>query len=117
MASPKFIADADLSQLIVAAVCRAEPAIDFLSASEGGTRGLSDPEVLSLAAASRRILVSHDRKTMIRHFEDFCSKETSPGLITIRQGANWQPVIESLVLIWSASSEEEWQNTSIFIPL
>jgi predicted nuclease of predicted toxin-antitoxin system len=117
MARPKFIADADLSENIVAAVLRREPLIDFLNASEGGTRGLSDPEVLALAAATGRILVSHDRNTMVRHFDDFCQDHHSPGLITIRQRADRKRVVESLVLIWAASSADEWHNIAIFAPL
>jgi predicted nuclease of predicted toxin-antitoxin system len=117
VARPKFIADADLNEKIVAAVLRREPAIDFLNATDGGTRGLSDPEVLALAAATGRILVSHDRSTMVRHFEEFCREHHSPGLITIRQKANRKLVIDSLVLIWAASSADEWHNAAIFAPL
>jgi predicted nuclease of predicted toxin-antitoxin system len=116
MARPKYIADADLSEKIVAAVLRREPAIDFLNASDGGTRGLSDPEVLALAAATGRILVSHDRKTMVRHFAEFCREHHSPGLITVRQKANRKLVVDSLVLTWAASSADELHYASIFAP-
>jgi hypothetical protein len=117
MARPKFIADADLNEKIVAAVVRREPAIDFLNASDGGTRGLSDPEVLALAAATGRILVSHDRKTMLRHFDEFCHDYHSPGLITVRQKASRRAAIESLILIWGVSEADEWSNAAIFVPL
>src|ERR1700722_11299674 len=117
MTRPKFIADADLNEKIVSAVLRREPAIDFLSASDGGTRGLSDPDVLALAAATGRILVSHDRKTMLRHFDEFRQNNHSPGLITVRQKANRRLVIESIILIWKASSADEWRNLTIFAPL
>jgi hypothetical protein len=117
MARPKFIADADLSEKIVAAVVRREPSIDFLNASQGGTRGLSDPDVLALAAATGRILVSHDRKTMLRHFDEFCQDHHSPGLITVRQKAGRRAAIESLILIWAASEADEWSNVAIFVPL
>jgi hypothetical protein len=116
MARPKFIADADLSEKIIAAVLRREPAIDFLTASDGGTRGLSDPEVLALAAATGRILVSHDRNTMVKHFAEFCREHHSPGLITVRQKASRKLVVDSLVLIWAASSADEWRNASVFAP-
>jgi hypothetical protein len=45
----------------------------------------SDPEVLEIAAESGRILVSHDRKTMVRHFMDFADQRSSPGLIIVSQ--------------------------------
>ena len=72
-------ADADLNQKIVMALRRREPAIDFQSAHEGGFAGRPDPEMLAIAAGAGRVLVSHDRRTMIRHFAGFLRNQTSPG--------------------------------------
>jgi hypothetical protein len=44
--------------------------MDFLSANGADLVGVPDPEVLALAAAQERILVSHDFQTMPRHFGD-----------------------------------------------
>jgi hypothetical protein len=46
----RFQADADLNQDIVAAVIRREPTISFQTANEAVLEGLSDPEVLAIAA-------------------------------------------------------------------
>ena len=54
---PRFQADADLNHKIVIGVHRREPAVDFLSAREGGVLGVPDPEVLNIAAESGRILL------------------------------------------------------------
>ncbi len=67
---PRFLADADLNQKIVTGLRRREPALDFLSAKDGGVIGRPDPDVLSIAADLGRILVTHDRKTMPRHSPD-----------------------------------------------
>ena len=67
----RFQADADLNAEIVAGVLRREPGIDFQTADEARLRGLLDPEVLALAAQENRILVTHDRRTMPRHFADY----------------------------------------------
>jgi hypothetical protein len=40
--TPRFLADADLNHKIVLGVRGREPAIDILSAHEGGTIGLAD---------------------------------------------------------------------------
>ena len=68
---PRFLAEADFNHKIVVGLRRREPAIDILSALEGGVIGLSDPEVLKIAADFSRILLSHDRKTMLGHFVQF----------------------------------------------
>ncbi len=59
-----FQADADLNQIIVRAILRQEPALDFQSSTAARLKGLTDQEVLALAAQQERILVTHDRKTM-----------------------------------------------------
>jgi predicted nuclease of predicted toxin-antitoxin system len=64
-------ADADLNRLILRAVHRLEPGVSFRTAKDEGLSGLSDPEVLARAADSSRILVTHDQKTMPRHFGIF----------------------------------------------
>jgi hypothetical protein len=49
----RFQADADLNEDIVKGVLRREPGIDFQTATSAGLRGLSDLEVLALAAVER----------------------------------------------------------------
>ena len=69
-----FQADADLNAEIIAGVRRREPSIDFQTADEADLRRLPDPEVLAFAAQENRILVTHDRRTMPKHFADFTAK-------------------------------------------
>jgi predicted nuclease of predicted toxin-antitoxin system len=60
----RYQADADLNQAIVTGVLRREPKVDFQTAFAAGLEGVKDLEVLAIAAQQKRILVSHDRKTM-----------------------------------------------------
>ena len=57
----RFQADTDLHQIIVYAVIRREPTLDFQTAAAAGLMGLGDPAVLALAAHEGRVLVTHDR--------------------------------------------------------
>jgi hypothetical protein len=57
--------------------------MDFQSAHEAGLHGLDEDVVLALAACEGRMLVSHGRRTLPRHFADFISNGTSAGLILI----------------------------------
>lgn len=112
-----FLADADFNHLIVKGCRRAEPAMDFLSANEAKLRTLSDPQVLALAAEQNRILVTHDRQTMPRHFGEFLIEHgSSPGIFLVSQDAPIGEVIEDLVLIWAASDAAEWRNRIVNIP-
>ena len=114
---PRFQADADFNYKIVAGLRRREPAVNFLGAHEGGVAGVSDPEVLSIAAKSRRILVSHDRKTMPGHFKRFRETRSSPGVIIVSQDLEIGAAIEELLLIWVATDSEEWVDHLGFVPV
>jgi hypothetical protein len=115
--SIRYQADADLKISIVMGTLRREPAIDFQTARRAGLAGLSDAEVLELAAKEGRIVVSHDRKTMPRHFAAFVAAgNSSPGLFLVQQDADLRRVIDALVLIWAASEPREWENTIQDIP-
>jgi predicted nuclease of predicted toxin-antitoxin system len=113
----RFQADADLNEDIVLGLTRLEPQIDFQTASEAGLRGLSDLEVLSLAARDNRILVSHDRRTMPTHFAAFVRNDTSPGVFIIGQNVSVRTAIDGLLVIWSCSESEEWTSVLVDIPL
>ncbi|MBI3328624.1 MAG: DUF5615 family PIN-like protein [Nitrospinae bacterium] len=113
----RFQADANLNQIILLAVRRREPAVDFQTAMEGGLAGLNDPEVLRLAAREGRVLVSHDRKTMPRHFFAFISMDTSAGVLIIPQHLSVAAAVDDLLLIWYATEAEEWINQIRSLPL
>ena len=67
------------------AAVRREPSLDFQTAFAARLASFSDPEVLGVAAQAGRILVTHDQKTMPRHFAEFIAKVASPGLLVVPQ--------------------------------
>ena len=73
-----FQADADLNENIVRGVVRREPQIDFQTATAAGLPGLSDLDVLTMAASAGRILVSHDRKTNATRIRKVCPCAAEP---------------------------------------
>jgi len=113
----RFQADADLNQIILLATIRQEPAVDFQTAIAAGLPGMNDPDVLARAANEGRVLVTHDRKTMPRHFSEFISRENSPGLLVIPQSLSVATAAEELILIWSVTDAEEWINRIAFFPV
>lgn len=113
----KFQADADLNQEIIRALKRREPGVDFRTAHNAGLAGLSDPQVLEMAARDGRILVTSDRRTMPYHFAEFVKVNTSPGLVVVSQNISASAAAEELLLIWSATEHEEWVNRICTIPL
>jgi hypothetical protein len=118
----RYQADADLDKRIVRAVRRHEPGIDFQFASEAqsgrGLSGLLDDKVLAVAAEEGRILVTHDRRTMPKHFAEFIATQVSPGVLIIPRRMPLRVAMEWLITIWTASEAEEWVNQIVpLLPL
>ena len=113
----RFQADADLNEILVRAVLRREPGIDFQTSQPAGLAGLSDRDVLTLAAQSGRLLVTHDRKSMPRHFAEFIATQSSAGVLIIPQKLSITQVVDELILIWTATEAEEWINRIFSLPL
>ncbi len=72
--------------------------------------------MLKIAAEQERILVTHDFKTMPRHFGDFLlTNGASPGVFLVRQELPIGSVVDEILLIWAASDAEEWANRIVRI--
>jgi hypothetical protein len=113
----RYQADADLNQAIVTGLLRRESTIDFQTAFAAGLEGVKDSDVLAIAAQQRRVLVSHDRKTMPSEFAEFITTNQSPVVIIVSRKIPMEVVIEELLLIWAASSAEEWVDRIAKLPL
>jgi predicted nuclease of predicted toxin-antitoxin system len=116
MTKIRFQADADLKHAIVAGVIRRQANIDFQSANVAGLEGIKDPEVLALAAQDNRILVTHDRKTMPTEFGQFILSKRSSGVLILSQNLPINEAIEAIILVWEASTPEEWVNQIMTFP-
>jgi hypothetical protein len=112
----RFQADNDLDQRIVVAARRLDPGIDFRTAVAAGLHNVPDPEVLALADAAGRVLVSHDRRTLPGHYRQYTSSRTSPGLIIVSQKLAVGRAAELLHLPWAASEAEEYVNVIYDLP-
>ncbi|MBL8228445.1 MAG: DUF5615 family PIN-like protein [Bryobacterales bacterium] len=113
----RFQADADLRHSFVSAVRRREPSIDFASAADGNLEGVPDPEVLEITAQQGRILVTHDRRTMVDHFRTRLAEgKSSPGVFLVTQSAQTGQVVEAIMMVWAASEPVEWENQLRYLP-
>jgi hypothetical protein len=108
MSRPRFLADHVLNEHIVDGSLRREPSIEFIRARDVGLDDRTDPEVLAYAAAEGWLIVSHDVNTMPAHaWARLAAGQSLAGLFMVRQTDPIGPIIDSLVLIWSASKEAD----------
>jgi hypothetical protein len=118
MSRPRFFADHDLNEHIIDGVQRREPTVDFIRARDLNMSGSKDAEVLAFAAREGFIVVSHDVNTMTDAANDIVhAGGVMLGLLMAQQTKPIGPVIDSLVLIWSASEAEDWIGQIRFLPL
>jgi hypothetical protein len=113
----KLVADEDLNQMIVNGARLSQPAIDFLTAREGSLIHLPDEVVLKVAAGSGRVLVTHDRNTMLTCFASFIQSQSSPGLIVVSQNLAVGAALEQLALVCECMDAEELTSARLFIPM
>ncbi len=116
MTKVRFQADADLRQAIVAGTIRRQPNLDFQSANEAGFEGIKDSEVLAIAARDGRVLVTHDRKTMPTEFGQFIMTQSSSGVLILSQSLPVSEAIDLLIMVWEASTDEDWINQIMSLP-
>ena len=105
----RFQADANLNRIILLAARRRELALDFQTALQAELSGVNDPEVSAL--------VTHDRKTMPRHFFAFITTTTSAGVLIVPQHLPVTAAVDDLLLIWHTTETEEWINQIPSLPL
>ncbi len=83
---------------------------------------MRDPEILERAAAANRILVSHDRgtllnRTMLNHFRNrIAAGESSPGLLIVSQSAPIGTVVESIIVLWLVADAVELRDQAYHVP-
>lgn len=113
----RFLADEDLHGVLIEGLQSREPTSDILNVKSAGLREMTDPDLLELAAQQGRILITHDRGTMTRYFlERLRAGKPNPGIFVVPQQASLGEIIESLLLVWTASQEEEWRNQIVYLP-
>ena len=114
----QFLTDENFEFVIVQGLRLRRPRIDILTAAQAGILGFPDTAVLTYAAKYDRILITHDKRTMPNHFAAFLAEgNDSPGIMLISRKLPIGQAIEELLLVWEASSREEWRNLITRMPL
>lgn len=117
MSRSRFLADHDLNEQLVVGVLRRAPQIEFHRVRDLGFADRPDAFLLDYAAGQGVLIVSHDVNTMpATAYERMAAGQTIAGLLMVQQTSPIGPIIDDLLLIWSASEAEEWENQVVFLP-
>jgi len=115
----RLATDADVNGKFYRASRRRLPDLDIVRAQDVGLRTAADPRVLEWAASEGRILVSSDRKTMIRFAGDrLAAGLPMPGVFIIRdQQDQIGQMVEAILIPILCSEQHEWDGQVQFLPL
>lgn len=119
MSQLKFRLDECTSLGLLNALRSSNPAPDVIRIGEPGAppRGTKDPQVLLAAQAAGRCLISRDGKTMKQHLQDhFAGGHHTCGVILTRRGFALKRYVDDILLIWHATTADEWIDRTDYIP-
>lgn len=113
-----FCADENFNNNILRGLLRQKPDLDIVRIQDAGLSGADDPTVLAWSATEKRIILTHDIRTMAHFaFERVERGQSMPGVFEIGWDAPVGLVIEQLLLLDECSLENEWGNQVICLPL
>lgn len=120
MSEIRYLLDEHVAALFRRELLNREPALIVWRIGDPSAppRGTLDPEILQWCEAHGFILVTSNRHTMPRHLRDHLAKDRHvPGIFILNPSMSIGETIEELLLIWTASHEDEYRDRIAYLPL
>jgi hypothetical protein len=120
MSDIRYLLDENVDPLYRRELLRREPTlvvwkIDDVAAPPEGT---SDPDILIWCEANNFILVTNNRHSMPEHLRDHLLQGRHvPGILELNADLGIGAMLDELVLIWAASSADEFRDQLVYLPL
>ena len=114
----KLLIDENLDQRILRGLQLHVPDVSYTVVQETGLAGARDATLLEWAAANHHVLVTHDRKTMLKAVnERIRSGQKTAGVVIVKKELPLIRAIDDLIFLLEWSVEEDLENQVVFIPL
>jgi len=113
-----LLLDENLNHRILRGLLRAIPHLDHTLTAKAGLKGAEDPAVLDFAAKEKRVLVTHDLRTIPKHaYERVKAGLPMPGIIAVPDDMAIGRAIDDLTIIVECAEPSEFQSLVIYLPL
>ena len=113
-----LLIDENLNHRILRGLLRSVPHLDYLLTPDAGLKGADDPAVLDFAAREKRVLATHDLRTIPKHaYERVKAGLPMPGVIAVPDDLPIGSVIEDLAIVVECAAPAEVQSLVIYLPL
>lgn len=114
----RFLADENFNGIIIRGLLRRQPVLDLLTVTDAGLATADDPTLLQWAADQRRLIISHDVRTLAGFaYQRVLANLPMSGVVEVGDRLPVGLVIEDLLLIAEATSQDEWDGQVIYLPL
>lgn len=114
----RLLADENFDVNIVRGLLRRLPGLDVVRVQEVGLSGADDPAVLEWAASERRVLITHDVRTVTKYAWERVERGLAmPGVVEVAMSAGIGPAIDDLVLLLECCDVEELDGSVLYLPL
>jgi predicted nuclease of predicted toxin-antitoxin system len=115
----RMLTDFDFNGRIVRGVVRQRPGFDVIRVQDIGlAEDTPDPEILEWAARNDRIVLTHDRNTMVGFaYNRVAAGDPMPGVLIVDNSAPIGQIIDDLLLIDDITPHAEWADRVEYLPL
>ncbi|HKG60398.1 MAG TPA: DUF5615 family PIN-like protein [Pyrinomonadaceae bacterium] len=114
----RLLTDENVNNNILQGLVRRLPQLDFVSVRDVGLAGSSDLVLLKWAANEQRIILTHDRKTMVRDANQLVAQgEPMAGVIFVPDQLEIGRAINDLEMVLGSSTESDMRNSVEYLPL
>ena len=120
MTKIRFLIDEDTPHAIRDGLWRHQPQIEIrvVGGDFAPPLGTKDPEILDWIDKEVFILITSNRNTMPAHLKEHIQTgKHAPGILIVDRTASYGRIINDLLLVWEASSIEEYRDRIEYIPL
>lgn len=114
----KFLTDENYNHDFLRALIRQNPTLDIVRVQDTGLNGWDDPSLLDWAAENQRIMLTHDRNTMVGYAYDRVRLgQPMPGVFVMRDDLPINQVVDDVLTLAECSLDGEWEGQVRYIPL
>lgn len=114
----RILTDENFNNDILRGLLRQLPELDIVRVQDVGLSGADDPDVLAWAASERRVLLTHDVRTITRYaYERVKANLPMPGVFEVSRTLPLGQVIADLAVIAACSLADEWEGQVRYLPL
>jgi hypothetical protein len=115
---PRLAVDHNFDARIVSGLILRAPQLDMVHVRDAGLAAAPDLVVLDWAAGVGRVLLTHDRATLVGFaYERVRRAEWMSGVIAVSAQCPIGRAIDDLLLLLECMLDEEWAGQVFFVPI